>query len=77
MEKDEILKLIEEFPDCFVQKIKSYNRRFYDKISNEYTGRNFSEKLYKNLYGDSTCKQCGNTDVRFVSFIKGYAIEWI
>lgn len=74
MVKEKLLKLIEEFPDCFVQKIKAYNRDFYNKISDEYTGRNFSEKLYKHLYGESTCKQCGDSNVRFGSFIKGYAM---
>lgn len=74
MEKEKLLKLIEEFPDCFVQKIKAYNRDFYNKISDEYVGRNFSEKLYKHLYGESSCKQCGDSNVRFGSFIKGYAM---
>ena len=74
MKKYEILQLIKDHPDCFVQKIKASNIEFYFEINNLYTGRNFSEKLYQFIYGIPACRWCGSNSNRFVSFIKGYAV---
>jgi hypothetical protein len=71
MRSTELLDLIANKPDCFVQIIKAKHRDFYDRVCVEYDGVKFSEKIYIHMYGKSVCKACGG-DVKFTSFIRGY-----
>ena len=71
MNNDDILKLYKDSRDSFVQKIKAYNRDFYNEVNSKFVGRNFSEKLYQYIYGRFECEMCG-ADVKFISFGEGY-----
>jgi hypothetical protein len=71
MKTKEILKIVQQKPDSYVQIIKAKYRDFYDEVNSKYVGRNFGEKLYKSVYGEKKCKCCGK-DTRFNSFIVGY-----
>lgn len=76
MTNDELLKLINDKPDSFVQIIKAKNRGFYDEIDKKYSiDGKFSEKIYKHLYPQETgiCKQCDVNKTKFMSFFVGYA----
>ena len=71
---EEILKIITNNKDSYVQIIKAKYKDFYNKIQLNYTGITFGEKLYKYIYGDDfKCKNC-NGNVRFQSFQTGYTI---
>jgi len=73
---EEILKLIGSNKDSFVQIIKAKYKDFYEQIKVEYTGKSFSEKLYRFLYKDNLsigkCELCNKT-VGFRSFVVGFA----
>jgi len=75
MDNEEILKLITSNKDSFVQIIKAKHNEFYKKINFDFTGKSFSEKLYRYLHKDDIsigkCKLCG-LDVRFGSFTVGF-----
>ena len=75
MTNEEILKLVSDKPDSYVQIIKAYHKEFYDNIKLEYTGDKFGEKLYRFINKDAvtigTCRKCGNP-TRFQSFIVGF-----
>lgn len=71
MKTEDIIKIIEKNPDSYVQIIKAKYKEFYTEINNKYIGKNFGEKLYKNVYGEKKCKCCGK-DTKFNSFIVGY-----
>lgn len=71
MKHEDILRLYKDSRDSFVQKIKAYNRDFYNEVNSKFVGRNFSEKLYQYIYGKFECETCG-ADVKFISFGEGY-----
>lgn len=71
MKHEDILRLYKDSRDSFVQKIKVYNRDFYNEVNSKFVGRNFSEKLYQYIYGKFECETCGS-DVKFISFGEGY-----
>ena len=47
MDKEEILQLVNEHTDSFVQMIKARDIVFYSNINKNFTGKSFSEKLYR------------------------------
>lgn len=71
MTKEELLKLIKEKPDSYVQIIKARHKSFFKEIDSQYDGNTFGEKLYKSLYGVRKCKHC-NKESKFKSFLTGY-----
>ena len=75
MNKEEILKLVVEHKDSFVQIIKAKDREFYVDVNNRFTGKSFSEKLYKHMQSGSDyiskCKQCEN-ETKYLTFGEGY-----
>ena len=76
MDKEQILQLVNEHKDSFVQIIKARDKEFYSHISSKFTGRSFSEKLYKwnNDVSAATigkCEVCGK-DTNFLTFGEGY-----
>jgi len=71
MTNEEILKLINEKPDVYVQIIKARHKSFYETINIQYNGNTFGEKLYQHIHGAGKCKQC-NKETKFKSFLVGY-----
>ena len=71
MQKEEIINLISKKPNSYVQIIKANHRDFYDKVSSEFTGESFGEKLYRFIYGKKGICYCGNK-TKFKSFVLGY-----
>ena len=71
MTNEEILKLINDKPDVYVQIIKARHKLFYETINVQYNGSTFGEKLYQHMYGVVKCKQC-NKETKFKSFLVGY-----
>jgi hypothetical protein len=47
MNKEEVLKLIENNVDSYPQIIKAYHKEFYKMVFEKYEGIKFSEKLYQ------------------------------
>jgi len=72
MTNEEILKLINDKPDVYVQIIKARHKLFYETINAQYNANTFGEKLYQHMYGVGKCKQC-NKETKFKSFLVGYA----
>jgi hypothetical protein len=73
MDKQEILKLVENHKDSFVQIIKAKDKDFYNKINLDFNGQSFSEKLYKwSKLPDTVgfCIRC-NASVKFLTFKEG------
>jgi len=72
MNNEEILKLVNNNPDSYVQIIKARDKKFYNTINDRYTGDKFGEKLYQYIYSNTgQCKNCGNK-TKFKSFTTGY-----
>ncbi len=75
MTKEEVMKLVVEHKDSFVQIIKAKEREFYLGINDKFVGKSFSEKLYRwsrekdDLIGE--CKLCGK-NTKFITFGEGY-----
>lgn len=74
MNKQDILKLVNEHKDSFVQILKSKNKEFYLDINKKFTGKSFSERLYKWSQSDNkigTCQLC-KKETKFLTFVHGY-----
>ena len=74
MNKEEVLKLIEEHQDSYPQIIKTYHGDFYNKIINLYIGEKFGEKLYRWIHEGENFGKCLNCEkeTKFQSFIIGF-----
>lgn len=72
MNKEDISKLVLNFPDNFSSMIKKQDFNLYGHIS-KLQGRNFSERLYRYIHGPDVgkCKAC-HTDCKFRRFSKGF-----
>jgi hypothetical protein len=75
MDKEEILQLVNEHKDSFVQMIKARDIVFYSNINKNFPGKSFSEKLYCWSRDENAvvgkCNHCGK-ETHFLTFREGY-----
>lgn len=75
--KNLIVQLQSETPNCWVQRLKCVNKDLFLHINSSYEGRFFAEKaylFYNNLGFKKLLCECGNT-IKFAGFLRGYSSE--
>ena len=74
MTKEEINHLVEDHKDSFVQILKSRDKQFCNEVSIKFTGKSFSEKLYRWSHEGEfigLCERC-KSPTAFLTFMGGY-----
>lgn len=71
MTKEEVIDIINRNRSNFSKIIKTKDGNFYNFIADKIIGVNFSERLYKWLYGSGKCLEC-NRETKFDGIHKGY-----